>query len=231
MMVYTSPKHQFDPETEKNLRVQIDNSLDLGWDPKDILLYTNFDYERNGVKSIVVPDIYQHHMDHTSNKVPVIAWLIENGLPDELYWVHDIDAFQELIFEPPEVTKDIALAKYGYKDEWQCGSIFFKPSPFWAYWNEEMKRRKRTRTEEKVLLRLTKNGLADPQEIDVSYNLTFKFLHRTYKEPPKVLHFHPNYKDETISHRALDLVKGKNKLGVQIISDRLLAIFKKHGIE
>lgn len=228
VMIYTSPEHKFDPETAKHVKIQIDNSLELGWDRGDIMLYTNFPYEYNDVRATVVPDIYQHFMVHAANKVPVIAWLIEKGLPDDTYWCHDFDAFQLIDFEFE--TEFFSLSKYGYKDEWMCASFFFRPSGLFELWTEEMKTRKRTRPEEKTLKRMVENGQVVPEELDVSYNLNPKYLHRTYKEPPIIIHFHPNYKDETMSHRGLDIMKGKNKLNKQIITDRLLDIFKKHGV-
>lgn len=228
VLIYTTPNKRFGVEDATLAKIQIDNSLDLGWDREDILLYTNFQYEYNGVKATVVPDIYQHHMVHTANKVPVIAWLIEQGLPDDTYWCHDFDAFQLVKFDFE--TKFFSLSKYGYKDQWQCGSFFFRPSGLFELWTEEMKIRKRTRPEEKTLRRMVQLEQVVPEELDVSYNLNYKFIHRTYNGPPKVIHFRPNHKEETMSYRGLDIMKGKNKLKKQIITYRLLDIFNKHGV-
>src|SRR3990172_9976850 len=119
LYVYTNPQKQFDEEAARLIKLQIDNNLELGFLPEDILLYTNFEYEYNGVKARIVPDIYTDH-DPTSNKVPVILYLMQNHmLSDHLFWYHDPDVYQLDKFEPPPI-KSFGVARYGYKHDWQC---------------------------------------------------------------------------------------------------------------
>jgi hypothetical protein len=49
LLIYISPEHKFLPEYDKLVRIQIDNSLELGWKKEDIMLVTNFIFEYNGV--------------------------------------------------------------------------------------------------------------------------------------------------------------------------------------
>ena len=56
LLVYVSPNKQFDDEHKILAKIQIDNSLDLGWKKEDIILATNFDYEYRGIKSVIVDD-------------------------------------------------------------------------------------------------------------------------------------------------------------------------------
>ena len=39
------------------IKAQIDNSLDCGWDPKDIIIATNFNFEYRGVKTYTMDEI------------------------------------------------------------------------------------------------------------------------------------------------------------------------------
>lgn len=56
LLVYINPKKRFSGEPLVLVKIQIDNSLDLGWKREDIILATNFSFEYNGIKSIVVSD-------------------------------------------------------------------------------------------------------------------------------------------------------------------------------
>lgn len=49
LLIYTNADKEFSEENKTLVKIHIDNSLELGWDRKDILLYTNFPYEYNGV--------------------------------------------------------------------------------------------------------------------------------------------------------------------------------------
>ena len=227
ILCYTHPDHSFDERTEAYIKIQIDNGSDFGWDSTNTLFFTNFPYEYNGMKSIEIPDIYQGGNDPKSNKVPVIAWAIENGyISDGVYWFHENDAFQEKHIELDIDPGELAISRYKPKiGVWQCGSYFFRPSNLFRRWADRMRDTKKSSFDAMVLSRMVDRGeVAPPIELDVLYNLTERFLRRDYREgDPFVLHFHP--------HLHLNAFKGENKSGKKIISDRLLAIFEKHGIK
>lgn len=112
------------------VKLQIDNSLDLGWEREDIMLATNFDYEYNGVKSIVVSDDNFSQSDNPGSKHLAICELISRGLikKGELYWFHDLDAFQSETITESELGMDgadLALTDYGWRERWATGSMFF----------------------------------------------------------------------------------------------------------
>ena len=52
LLIFISPAGGFPKEHEELTKMQIDNSLELGWKPEDILLVTNFDYEYRGIKAV-----------------------------------------------------------------------------------------------------------------------------------------------------------------------------------
>jgi len=79
ILTYISPNKSFNEEHQKLVKIQIDNSLSLGWQIKDILLITNFDYEYKGVKSIIIGD--ENYCSHffPSTKIYVIDYLFKNN--------------------------------------------------------------------------------------------------------------------------------------------------------
>src|SRR3989344_2935283 len=112
LLIYINPRHDFGVEEKVTVKIQIDNSLDLGWKRQDILLVTNFPYEYNAVKATIVGDEnYCDSIPTTSKintivdlfkiqalidifKINTIVDLFKKGLmAGELYWYHDLDVF------------------------------------------------------------------------------------------------------------------------------------------
>jgi hypothetical protein len=233
---YTSPQHQFGEEAVKLMQIQIDNNLELGRKLSDILLYTNFDYEYRGVRAIKIPDIYTA-FDPTSNKVPVLLYLLERHLlpADDLYWYHDLDVYECESFDPPAVTL-FACARYAYKHDWQCGSFFFRISDeltsFMRRWNEEIEfiptwsEYAKTRTDEKALKSLVLQGILPVEELNHRYNHVFKYADWTYDRAVKPIlasHFHPE--PDSMAR----MVRGENKHGIPFVPARLRLLLQRYG--
>ncbi len=127
---YIYPEKKFAPEYIKMSEIQIDNSLQY-WNPKDIIVVTNFPWEYHGVKSIVVDsELYSDVLSHgtsLSNKPKTAIYLIENNLVDEINWFHDWDIFQLSDLNLESLDRDLGFVEYSYKPKIQLGSIFFKP--------------------------------------------------------------------------------------------------------
>lgn len=237
LMIWTSPTHEFNEEVSLLVKLQIDNKRRMGVPREDILLFTNFPYQYDGVISKVVPDIYCD-IDRTSNKIPVILYLLENKLlEDALYHYHDFDCYQnDTIFVGEQILgSDFALSKYGYKDEWQCGAFWFKPSALTIFreWVNRMVR-DRTRLDEKTMREMIKDGWMTGKfsELNVSYNFTFRYPHRNYPNaiiPLMCVHFHPNYQDKLMDCKAIEIFRGNNKLNTPLLSAGLDNLFKKYG--
>lgn len=131
LLIYINPKKDFDEEGKTAVKIQIDNSLDLGWKPEDILLVTNFDYEYNNVKSYVVGDKNYCEFCPAASKINAIIDLFDRKLieKDKIYWFHDIDAFQLCKIEESELKlnkEDILMPDFGRILRWSTGSFFFK---------------------------------------------------------------------------------------------------------
>ncbi len=133
ILIYVNPCKDFDDEGKITIKIQIDNSLDLGWKREDILLVTNFPYEYNGVKSLVIGDDNYCAFEPLSTKSYTISNLFEQNLFEkgEIYWVHDLDAFQNEVITESELEPEMAemgLTDRGRMPKWSMGSIFFKSS-------------------------------------------------------------------------------------------------------
>lgn len=261
LMAFVSPDRNFrngdwGNEAEALARIQIDNSLELGWRREDLILATNFDWRYNGIDSVVVGDdmICPHSV--TAGKVNVILELFDRGIIDEgLYWFHDLDAFQLEGISYDEVVRvlagqDLGLTDYGKSSinegrdlRWSTGTLFFKKPALdiFQLWRNEVYKYKAN--EEIALLEMLKKGRYRRikeriQKVNITYNLATR--RRLVAEawamadkPLKVLHFHP------FDKRPLDngednmayCVYGRNPMGHPLIPKRLARIFKDHGIE
>jgi hypothetical protein len=246
LLIYTGPNKQFDDEHAVLVKIQIDNSLDLGWKKEDILLVTDFAYEYNGVKALVIEDGVYYPFDKAAGKVPVISHLLGGGFlaKNELYWSHDLDAYELNAINEAELgleNFDLGLTHYGYKPQWQCTSFFFKDGArdIFALLDETTRRAPQYgRNNEKTLTRLIDSGAIDNRRykrLNVTYNIAKRCLATIYAEadkPLKVLHFRPSDKDALMPDTALNMfMHGKNRLKIPLMNDRLIKIFKSHGIQ
>lgn len=225
LLIYINPiDKKFSKEHEDLTKIQIDNSLSLGWKLSDIILVTNFDYEYKGVKSIVVDD-YEVFDQNRSTKIPAINELFDREIvEDELYWFHDHDAFQ---LEPINLIleKDAGFTEHGvYSKTWNAGSFFFKKRSkdiflwIWEYMNL------RGTNEQNALTYMWQNninGINDRYKLmSIAYNIGIYHIAENLKkagESAKVAHFHPHKK------RHLDLFRA-------MLPQRLLTIFNNYGI-
>ena len=105
------------------LKAQIENSLDIGWQTKDIILLANFDYEFMGVKSV---NISLNKECLTGSKMFGMKYLLDNDLVDDVIWAHDLDAWQNVSFSCPEF-KEVGIACYS-NSKYNGGSVFWVPS-------------------------------------------------------------------------------------------------------
>ena len=105
------------------LRAQIDNSLDLGWRPNDLMVVTNFPFTHNGVHGIPHQDIFPGSA--YINKWTALRMLWCDGMQEDC-WFHDADAFQLIPFEFPQEVRTIGFIHY--MKGMQGGSVFFRRS-------------------------------------------------------------------------------------------------------
>jgi hypothetical protein len=238
LLIYISPEHSFLPEYEKLVRIQIDNSLELGWNIDDIMLVTNFWFEYEGVKSIVVSDYNICPFYMYSGKINTLIDLWDLGFikKGELYWYHDFDAFQNEVITEEELGLqgfDVGMTDYGRKSNWNGGSSFIKyeSRDIWekmreliysdpnsqpiedhikAYYaySDEVAIKHLTDTDEGIRNRI--------KRMDIKYNfnlnpVTIQSLYDKSK-PVKVFHFH----------------KERMRSAKKLLNDRLINLFNKY---
>lgn len=109
---------------ENYLKAQIDNSLNFGWNRNDIIIATNFDFEHNGVKNVILKNVCE--WSGYNNKWYGIKELYETGLIKDECWLHDYDNWQISDLKFPNFDGKIAGATYVYTPEWNTASMFFK---------------------------------------------------------------------------------------------------------
>jgi len=90
------------------INAQIENSLEVGWDLKDIILLANFDYKFMGVKAI---NTSLNKKCLTGSKMYGMRYLFDNNLVNDVIWAHDLDAWQNVPFYCPDF-KDIGITCY-----------------------------------------------------------------------------------------------------------------------
>lgn len=245
LMIYTGGGWS-NEEDEKLARIQIDNSLDLGWRREDILLFTDFPYEHSGVVALRVPDGVSYEQDKKANKIKVVAYLLNNDLLDkyELYWCHDLDAFELNNVADIDLSgKSMGIVPYYYKKEWSFSNFFFyanletEASMVYFAWAID-KYRFKSRGNEKTFRFLVESRKLDMtrfKELNVTYHIAKRCLRTIYPvadKPIKVLHFRPSDKDKLMPDTALNMfMYGKNSLKTPLMTDRLISIFKQHGIQ
>jgi hypothetical protein len=239
IITWIDPEKKFTGEAEKLIKIQIENSLELGWKVEDIILITNYKFEYKGVRALAVRDENYCSFCIKNTKMNVIVALYRIGLitPNNLYWLHDLDVFQsEPLIEPDMEGKDMALTDYGRMQKFNMGSIFFKASAlniFIKIWKEFNKDKL---LDEVALVRLL-NRQPDLykriKKLNISYNFqpfNIKSCYGLAIKPIQVVHFHPDTVVRQVGMNTLDLfLRGKNKVKKVLVSERLLKIFNKYG--
>lgn len=191
LLIYIGPEPKFSPEHEVLTKIQIDNSLELGWKPEDILLVTNFDWEYREIKSYKVEGDFRALDGNRSSKIPVILKLFELGLINDLTWFHDHDAFQ---LEPFLIqVEDAAFTDHGWSKTWNAGSFFFNEKARGLFQEIYNKMLERNTNEQSALTYLWENGL-ERKVLNITYNLNIYQLNQNIEKADKpllVAHFHP----------------------------------------
>jgi len=247
VLIYINPKRKFDEESAALIKVQIDNSLALGWEADDILLLTNFDYEYNGIDalSLVIGEEAFCTYSPISTKVTAIHALFNQGLIERgiLYWAHDLDAFQLAPIPESEIetalgTEDMGMCDYGRMPKWAGGSIFFKhgAGDIFGRIKEVMDEHQAVDEPAMYNLTTTDEGINRRiKKLNITYNFQSINLPSCYKmaiKPIRVAHFHPLKEQIKMGiSKPLDFFKGENKINTQLIPDRLIELLSKHGVK
>jgi len=206
------------------LKAQIENSLELGWNVKDIILLANIDYEFMGVESV---NISLNNKCLTGSKMFGMKYLYDNDMVNDVIWAKDLDCWQNVPFYCPDF-KEVGIACYS-TPKYNGGSIFWKKSAKDIVYKivrtiEENKENKEEPTLNKILKSKEYKGRVT--NVDNTFNVGcsgyVKRWNRSTK-PIRVCHFHP-YNNIAWETHALD----RNGLDVRGVSDRLEILLRKY---
>lgn len=224
------------------VKIQIENSIELGWQKKDIMLYTNFAFRYGQINAEVIDGVEFFNPQPQASKINCIVRLFEKNIIKKktLYWFHDLDAFQLQPFKKTEFklgNTDMALTDYGRLPRWSTGSIVFNYSSKDIFNLIKQFMYRYNTDEERALVRITSENMdirKRIKKINKTYNFTHFNLRSCYFEadkPLKVVHFHPLAGIKQLGiNKALDFYRGNNKLKLPLITPRLDRIFKYHRI-
>ena len=230
LLVYYNPEGKFTPVPPTNYEVltnvQIDNSLELGWNKEDIVVAMNFPYEYGGVKAYVVGNgEYSVKDGNRSSKFPMIVKLFEEGvIEDDIYWFHDHDAFQLQPFTDIDMDVDILYTDHGWTTMFNAGSFFFKKSARDILERSTKVMYERGLNEQTAFFQvLQENPEMNKRcrKINISYNFTIYYHVKTYPKADKplvVAHFQP----QKPRHLALY---------TPLVPERLINLLGEHGIK
>lgn len=181
----------------KMVEVQIDNSLDY-WRPEDIMLVTNFPFEYNGIRAIVIPDELCCKVNVKTSKIGIIVYLLENRILNELTWVHDLDSFQLAPLDLPPLDRDIGFIDYFYNSMINTGNVFFKPTALDVFQIINKEIHKWNKVDELVIPSMINrnqgNILGRFRKLNVTYNVGMRQTEKLAEfaeKPVKIAHFPP----------------------------------------
>jgi len=202
------------------LKLQIENSLNIGWDVNNIILLSNFDFEFMEVKAIKV---VLNDFCLTGSKIFGTKFVFDNKLADIIY-AADLDCFQDIWFNCPEF-KDVGVTQYS-RPKINGGVIFWKNSAIDiigqivnALVSNKEKR------EEPTLNKILKLYEDRVTVLESGFNLgcsgyILRFMRS--EKPVKSYHFHPSNRIAWETH-----VLDRNGIGSKI-SERLECLIRKY---
>ena len=251
IMIFVNPDKKFTGYYDALVKIQIDNSYRLGWKKQDIVLVTNFKYQYDGIKSLVIEDENFCKNRPLSTKTTTVPLLIKMGVINNLCWVHDFDAYQLIPFNEEELDMenfDMGVTDYGWRPRLSLGVIFVKKEALdifehikkGVYWRSEYDNSVSSE-DESILKMMMRNNVFNIQKrckkLNITYNFGFASKGRSGKKrneeqykktnkPLRVLHFHPNDK-----WRLRDYMYGTGYFNKRIMPKELIKIFHSHGIK
>lgn len=216
---------------ENCLRAQVENSLNMSWNPDKIMIVTNFPFKFLGVTG---HEVILNKTCLTGSKMWALQYifqLIDKDCPSiheisEVYWAHDLDAWQNSPFAAPDI-KDVGITTYS-NDKYNGGSSFWKPLALDIVNKVVSILEGGQNKEEPTLNRVLKSDEYKERVtlINTTYNVGCSgFVPRLLRaeKPVKVAHINPHNRIAWETH-SLD----RNGIGVRSISDDLEKTLRKY---
>jgi hypothetical protein len=212
---------------EAYVQAQIENSLEVGWDAKDILFLTNFDYEFMGVKAQQTP---WDDLRLRSLKLFAVHAFFRRGSVDDVLWVHDLDAWQNSWFDCPSF-KDIGICEYREysRPSFAGGSVFYRPTAKDLVMATHSLMRDREAVDEEAAFNQVLSEPTHRHRVTVlnsTYNMGYMNFAERYvrgHKPIRVCHFHPECPKSVAVH-----MWGRNFLRARTVNARLERLIRRY---
>jgi hypothetical protein len=210
-------------ELEKLLRAQIENAIEVGWEAYEIVAVTNFPF------SFMNVDATQFEMPDfclTGSKMFAVQKLfVENYFPGSIFWMHDLDCWQNVWFDVPDF-KDVGVTHYS-RPKINGGSVFWRASAQDLI--DEIVNAlvlDRSAKEEPTLQKVLKDKTARVTVLNSTFNVGcsgFVPRYNSASKPVRVCHFHPTNRLAWETH-TLD----RNRTGNVSVGVRLNRLIRKY---
>ncbi len=217
-----------EPALRRYVDTQIENSLALGWQAADLVVVTNLALDQ----PVTVVRATLNEFCLTGSKMFALEQLFGLGMieGDEVWWAHDLDAWQNYWFEPPAFG-DIALAEYS-RPTFNGGSVLLRSAARDLVTTiAERIRVERDRKEEPSINRVlrSKTHASRVTTLNSTYNVgcsAYAVRHRRSHKPILVSHFNPAKNGSWRAH-----VFGNADVSEGSVSPRLLDLLVRrfHG--
>jgi hypothetical protein len=209
---------------EPFIKAQIDNSLEIGWKPEDIIIISNIGYEYMGIKTVVTS---LNDFCITGSKMFGIQYIFNKMNIKDTIFCHDIDCWQNIWFDCPDF-KDVGISQYS-SPKFNGGSIF------WKYTAKDIIEEiinklvsQKEKKEEPTLNKVLKNQkyIDRVTVLNNTYNVGCSGFVKRYLNsirPVKVCHLHPTNKIAWETH-----TMDRNAINARSVSYRLEKIIRKY---
>jgi hypothetical protein len=212
---------------EAYVRAQLENSLDLGWAPKDILFLADFDYEFRGVKA---RRMSFRDARPPACKVFAAEMLLQEAHGSETFWIHDLDAWQNVEFAcPPFRELGICQHRKRITPDFNSGSVFYRAAAGDIVARLSFLLRSDAARQEETTLNQVLNEAAYRPRITVlnpTYNVgctNFGARYLKSELPVRVCHFHPERSEHVAIH-----IWGQNILKTKTVGRRLEGVLRRY---
>jgi len=214
-----------DQKIQTLLKAQIENSIEVGWSRSDIIVLSNFEFEYMGVRPILT-DL--NKFCWTGSKMFGMKYLMDNNLvSDGIIWARDLDAWQGVWFEEPDVA-DVGASYYS-RPTFNGGSVFWRLSAKDIV-DDIVDRlvQDKSKREEPTLNEVFKSEQYSSRVtvLNCTYNVGCSGYVPRYErsiKPIRVYHFHPYNRIAWETH-CLD----RNGLGEKGLNIRLEKLIRRH---
>jgi len=218
----------------RNLDLQVENSLALGWRPEDIWIYTNFAYSSGDVRAVEIEPAQRPKTARLTSfhKTHCLLAALERIGSEEVIWYHDTDAYQIAPITGSPSDMPLSFCLYSTRERLlvQGGSLFIRAAarPVFEAVLDLLLNHGCRKDEIALTDVIGRREFVDCfQTLDYSYNLgstDFELRYQLARKPIKVVHFHPG----RLEH--LRIFVGGNSLEVVPLDERFQRLLECHGV-